>query len=187
MNDRTEAPPRALSAQKAADGPFDAADAITLDYDARFRRRRMMTADGGLRFLLDLPQAEELAHGDALALEDGRLILVRAAAEPVADLFATARIALPRLAWHLGNRHLPTQIFDDRLRVRQDHVIEAMAAGLGARVARLQAPFAPEGGAYGPGGGGHGHSHNHDHGHGRRRDQGQDPAHAAAAPRDGAP
>lgn len=156
------APPRATEIRPAADGPHAAADQVTLDYDDRFRRRRMMTGEAGLRFLLDLSEAAELADGDALALEDGRLVLVRAAAEPVADLFGGAALSLTRLAWHLGNRHLPTQIFDDRLRIRQDHVIEDMARGLGARVERRSAPFAPEGGAYGRGGG---HAHGGDHAH----------------------
>lgn len=141
----------------------DAADAITLGYDDRYRRRIRLTSDGGLAFLLDLPQATELRDGDALELEDGRLIAVRAAAEPVADLTARDPHHLARLAWHLGNRHLPTQILEGappRLRIRQDHVIEAMAEGLGAAVARLSAPFNPEGGAYG-----HGRTHGHDHPH----------------------
>ena len=135
------------------------ADKVTLDYDARFRRRRAMRGDGGLEFLLDLPEATELRDGDGLRMEDGRIVAVRAAPEPVADLAARDAHHLVRLAWHLGNRHLPTQIFRDRLRIRQDHVIEAMAQGLGAEVTRLDAPFNPEGGAYGVG-----RTHGHDHG-----------------------
>ncbi len=134
------------------------ADRLTLDFDARHRRRRMMRADGGLAFLLDLAEATEMRQGDGLRLEDGRMIEIVAAPEPVADLVLGDARALTRLAWHLGNRHLPTQIFADRLRIRRDAVIETMAAGLGAEVVRLEAPFDPEGGAYGSG-----RTHSHDH------------------------
>ncbi|MCI4664443.1 MAG: urease accessory protein UreE [Neomegalonema sp.] len=168
--------PRAIERHAADDWSGDAADAVTLDYDARFRRRRTMRSDGGLAFLLDLPEATELRDGDGLRLEDDRMIVVRAAPEAVADLEARDPLHLVKLAWHLGNRHLPTQIFPDRLRIRQDHVVEAMAQGLGAQVTRLDAPFDPEGGAYGQGrthghthgggpthGGGHTHEPHHDH------------------------
>lgn len=134
-------------------------DSITLPFAERRRRRVAMTSDGGLDFLLDLAAAADLKDGDALMLEDGRAILVRAAAEPVADLHADAPAALTRLAWHLGNRHMPTQLFEDRLRIAADHVLEAMAEGLGARVERLLAPFQPEGGAYSQA---HAHSHGHE-------------------------
>lgn len=142
-----------------------AADTVTLDYDGRYRRRIALTGDGGLAFLLDLPEAAELREGDGLRLEDGRIVAVRAAAEPVADLEARDPHHLVRLAWHLGNRHLPTEILSGAapcLRIRRDHVIEAMAEGLGAAVTRRLAPFNPEGGAYG-----HGRTHGHDgHDHG---------------------
>ncbi len=137
---------------------------VTLSFDDRHRRRLALETDDGEPFLLDLPEATVLRDGDLLRLEDGRLIAVRAADEPVADLFARDGHHLLRLAWHLGNRHLPTQIMQDRLRIRQDHVIEEMAEGLGARVERRNAPFDPEGGAYGHGVT-HGHDHGHDHGH----------------------
>ena len=156
---------RAISRRAVGDWTAPAADAVTLSYDDRYRRRIRMVSDGGLDFLLDLPQATDLREGDALELEDGRLIAIRAAAEPVADLTARDPHHLVRLAWHLGNRHLPTQILEGdapRLRIRQDHVIEAMAEGLGAAVDRLSAPFNPEGGAYGRGRT-HSHSHAHDH------------------------
>ncbi len=147
------------------------ADTVTLDYDSRFRRRIAMTADGGLAFLLDLAEATELRDGDGLRLDDGRIVAVRAAAEPVTDILCRDAHHLVRVAWHLGNRHLPTQILPDRLRIRQDHVIEDMARGLGATVERLEAPFDPEGGAYGKGRT-HGHDHGHSHGHGHHHRSG---------------
>ena len=149
------------------------ADTIVLDFDERHRRRIAMKATRGLEFLLDLPEAIMLRGGDALVLEDGRLVEVVAAPEPLAEIRVAEPRDLARLAWHLGNRHLPVQILANRVRIRRDDVIEDMARGLGARVARIEAPFDPEGGAYaGPEVAEQGHVHGpdcghegHDHGH----------------------
>ncbi|MGM4932161.1 urease accessory protein UreE [Tardiphaga sp. 619_E2_N8_5] len=146
-----------------------AADTVVLDFDDRHRRRMAMTGTRGLEFLLDLENAVALRGGDALVLEDGRLIEVVAAPEPLIEIRGTDPGHLVRLAWHLGNRHLPTQIMAKGLRIRSDHVIEEMVKGLGAKVIEIDAPFDPEGGAYAaahePAGHGH-HDHaHHDHGH----------------------
>jgi urease accessory protein len=144
------------------------ADTVVLDFDDRHRRRMAMTATRGLEFLLDLENAVALRGGDALLLEDGRFIEVIAAPEPLIEIRGVDPLHLVRLAWHLGNRHLPTQIMTKGLRIRRDHVIEAMVKGLGARIIEIEAPFDPEGGAYADGGHGHAtpdHSHDHDHGH----------------------
>ena len=135
-------------------------DTVTLDFDHRRRRRLKLETDGGASFLLDLPELKTLRDGDILLLEDGSAVAVRARNEPVADIRCNDLAHLVRVAWHLGNRHLPTELMEDRLRIRQDHVIENMAVKLGATVTRLEAPFNPEGGAYG-----HGETHGHDHGH----------------------
>ena len=132
----------------APDG--DTIASITLDHDARHRRRRRMTADDGLEFLLDLPEARRLAHGDRLLLDDGTRILVAAACEPVADLRYHSPDQLMRLAWHLGNRHAATQVLDGALRIRRDHVLLDLAKRLGAEVILHDAPFEPETGAYAP-------------------------------------
>jgi urease accessory protein len=151
------------------------ADTVVLDFDDRHRRRMAMTGTRGLEFLLDLENAVVLRGGDALVLDDGRLIEVIAAPEPLAEIRCNDPHHLVRVAWHLGNRHLPTQILAKGLRIRRDHVIEAMVKGLGARVIEIEAPFDPEGGAYAGLGLGdvpgsdphqhaaHGHS-SHDHG-----------------------
>ncbi len=139
-----------------------AADTVVLDFDDRHRRRMAMTGTRGLEFLLDLESAVALRGGDALVLDDGRLIEVVAAPEPLIEIRGADPLHLVRLAWHLGNRHLPTQIVGKGLRIRRDHVIEAMVRGLGARVIEIEAPFDPEGGAYA--GGGHDHGPE-DHGH----------------------
>jgi urease accessory protein len=157
------------------------ADTVVLDFDDRHRRRMAMTGTRGLEFLLDLENAVALRGGDALVLEDGRLIEVVAAPEPLVEIRGSDPHHLVRVAWHLGNRHLPTQIMGKGLRIRRDHVIEAMVQGLGARVIEIEAPFDPEGGAYADPGhahagadphrhaahdhGDHAHSHDHDHHH----------------------
>src|ERR1700737_3788141 len=130
------------------------ADTVVLDFDDRHRRRMAMTGTRGLAFLLDLENAVALRGGDALVLEDGRLLEGGAAPEPLLEIRGTDPHHLIRVAWHLGNRHLPTQIMPKGLRIRRDHVIEAMVKGLGARVIETEAPFDPEGGAYN---GGHAH------------------------------
>ena len=152
-----------------------AADTVVLDFDDRHRRRMAMTGTRGLAFLLDLETAVALRGGDALVLEDGRLIEVVAAPEPLVEIKGADPHHLIRVAWHLGNRHLPTQIMPKGLRIRRDHVIEAMVQGLGARIVEIEAPFDPEGGAYAGtthahahephGHTGHDHAHAHDHHH----------------------
>jgi urease accessory protein len=143
------------------------ADTVVLDFDARYRRRVTMTGVGGLEFLLDLAEATMLRGGDGLRLEDGRVVEVVAEPEPLAEIRAADPLALTRVAWHFGNRHLPTEITPKALRIRRDPVIEAMAEGLGARVIALEAPFNPEGGAYVKADGGplDAHHHGHDHAH----------------------
>ena len=123
-------------------------DEIELEYDLRHRRRLVMTSSSGKEFLLDLPQATALLDGDNLSLDDGSVITVRAKTERVAEITANSATHLVQIAWHLGNRHLPTQILEDRLRILDDHVIVKLAQGLGARVDVIDAPFQPEGGAY---------------------------------------
>ena len=137
----------------------EARDSLTLDFDARHRRRIRLTGDRGTPLLLDLPRAVALAEGDGLRLEAGGWVAVRAAAEPVMEVRCADPQALARLAWHLGNRHLPTEISGEVLRIRPDPVIAGMLRGLGASVVETAAPFQPEGGAYG------GHGHHHEHGH----------------------
>jgi urease accessory protein len=137
-----------------------AAGALTLDFDARHRRRIRLTTDQGEDILLDLPKAVAMAHGDGLQLEDGKWLKIQAAAELIVEVTHKDPNQLMRLAWHLGNRHLPTEIRNQVLRIRPDHVIEDMLRGFGADLVKVQAPFQPEGGAYS----GHRHPHSHDDG-----------------------
>jgi urease accessory protein len=139
------------------------ADTVVLDFDDRHRRRMAMTGTRGLEFLLDLENAVALRGGDALVLDDGRLVEVVAAPEPLTEIRCNDPHHLVRVAWHLGNRHLPTQIMAKGLRIRRDHVIEAMVKGLGARVIEIEAPFDPEGGAYAAAFHAHGEASSHAH------------------------
>jgi len=159
-----------------------AVDSVTLAFLDRHRRRIRLVADSGTPFLLDLPRAKHIAEGDGLELDNGGYVRVRSAPEPVIEITADSPIDLLRIAWHLGNRHLPTQIVGKGLRIRRDHVIEAMVKGLGARVIEIEAPFDPEGGAYASAGHDHGqddhrnrdragHDHAHDHGHHHHHDE----------------
>lgn len=146
--------PLAQTHLHGSDRPADAT--VTLDYEARFLRRKRLVTDAGWPFVVDLAQTTSLAEGDLLALSDGRLVLIKAAREPVLDVTGAN---LARLAWHIGNRHTPCQVFDGALRIRDDKVIAHMLEHLGAKLTPATAPFTPEGGAYG-----HGRTHAHEHG-----------------------
>jgi len=140
-----------------------AVDAVSLDYDSRHRRRIVLTTENGRELLLDLPRAVALRDGDGLALDGGGVVRVAARPEQLAEIHAHDEGELARIAWHLGNRHLPVQFIGDRLRIRVDHVIEEMVAILGGHVAHVEAAFDPESGAYA---GGHAHhDRGHDHAH----------------------
>ncbi len=165
---------RATHVHSAGNWPAgEAAGNVTLDYDDRFRRRIRLTDDAGEDFLLDLPDATRLGDGDGLALDSGGYIRVHAADEAVADLRCATLVETAKLAWHIGNRHIPVQVLGDgTLRIRDDHVIVAMAVRHGAMAERHTSPFAPEQGAYAGIDRTHDHDHdqNDDHGHGHGHD-----------------
>jgi urease accessory protein len=133
-----------------------AAGSLTLDFETRHRRRFRMTTDQGDVILLDLPETVAMANGDGLQLEDGRWLKVLAAAEDIVEIRHENPLQFIRIAWHLGNRHLPTEIRGNVLCIRPDHVIEDMLRGFGAGILHVKIVFRPEGGAYG-----HVHDHNH--------------------------
>ncbi len=144
-------------------GTWDAANAVDrvlIDYNDRHRRRILLQTETGSELLLDLAQAARLRDGDGLELENGGVVQVRARPEKLLEIHAHAAGDLVRIAWHLGNRHLPVQLLDDRIRIRADHVIREMVVGLGGHVEAIDAPFDPEAGAYA--GGHHHHHHHHD-------------------------
>ena len=167
--------------RKAAVKPERVADTVTLDHEGRQRRRVALTGDGGTEFLLDLEKASVLADGDALRLEDGRLVQVRAAPQPLLEIRAENPLRLVRLAWHIGNRHTPAEITADALYIEPDHVLAEMVRGQGGTATPVERPFHPERGAYDHEcghdhhHGHHGHGHRHEHGHGEHA--GHDHAH----------
>jgi len=138
--------------------PAGEVDRVLIDFDRRHRRRILLPTASGREVLLDLATAARLRDGDGLETEDG-IVRICARSERLLEVHAH-RNELARIAWHLGNRHLPVQFVEDRVRIRADHVIEAMLKGLGGHVERIEAPFDPEAGAYS---GGHAHSHDDEH------------------------
>ena len=148
----------AISVLRAGQWPkSERVDTVTLLFDDRYRRRLRMLGDDGLDFLLDLVEPIVLHTGDGLKLEEGGYVEVHAAEEDLVEVRSPTATGFARLAWHLGNRHLPAQIDAERILIRDDHVIVDMLKGLGAEVRKVREPFDPEGGAYG--------QHNHDPGH----------------------
>jgi len=138
-------------------------DQVLIDYDRRFRRRIVLTTIQGTDILIDEPQAVRLSDGDGLLVASG-IVRVRAQAEDLMEIHAHRDSDLVRIAWHLGNRHLPVQLLGNRIRIRADHVIQEMVVGLGGHVDRVMAPFDPEVGAY-AGGSQHHHHGDDDHHH----------------------
>ena len=141
--------------------PARETDSVVLDFDLRHRRRITLHTEAGAHLLLDLPQAAHLRDGEGLECEDGAVVRVRAKPEPLLEIGAADAAELARLAWHLGNRHLPVQVLHGALRIRDDHVIAGMVEALGGTVRRIAAAFDPEPGAYAQGGA-PGHHHHHD-------------------------
>lgn len=139
--------------------PSDTDMAITMDFEARFLRRKRLVSDCGIEFMVDLAETVSLNAGDAFVLDDGRQIIIHAAAEPVLEI---RHDNLARIAWHIGNRHTPCEIKHDYLIIRRDHVLEDLLIRLGAALVKTEASFNPEGGAYGIGRT-HGHTDGHAH------------------------
>ncbi|KPQ16631.1 MAG: urease accessory protein UreE [Rhodobacteraceae bacterium HLUCCO18] len=157
---RDETDPNAIdlkagAVRRAGDWDGPAGERLVLDYEGRFLRRKRVLAASGRGVMVDLPETVSLDAGDALEAEGGLLVEIVAAPEPLLRVSGD----LPRLAWHIGNRHTPCQVAGDHLLIRDDHVLADMLRRLGAEVTAVTAPFVPEGGAYG-----HGRTHGHSHG-----------------------
>jgi urease accessory protein len=136
-------------------------DTVTLDHEDRNRRRVVLTGDAGTEVLLDLDKATVLNDGDALKLEDGRLIRVTAAPERLMEIRAENPLRLLTMAWHIGNRHTPAEITADAIYIAHDHVLAEMVRGQGCSLTEVMRAFQPQRGAYD-----HGHAHgDNDHGH----------------------
>ena len=133
---------------------------IALAHDQRHLRRKLLHLENDDVVMLDLKEPVMLADGDLLVLEGGGHIRIAATEEPLYEILPRNGLHLIELAWHLGNRHLPAEIREDRILILRDPVIRAMLEGLGAAVSDVTSPFQPMRGAYH---GGHGHGHGHHH------------------------
>jgi urease accessory protein len=146
-------------------------DTVILDYAQRSARKSTVTGVKGCTIEIDLHQPTRLRTDDLLVLDDGGLVEVVAAPEPLIEARAADLAALARLAWHLGDRHVPVQMLPNRIRAQRDGAVENLFMSLGAKMAMIEAPFEPEGGAYAQAGDAscdhhdHAHDHHHDHGH----------------------
>lgn len=136
-----------LTARLLAAAPPRTHDSVVLDYDGRLIRRRRLVTTLGKSFLVDLERPTNLDDHWGFELPDGTTVQVKPAEEELVEITGD----LPRLAWHIGNRHTPCRIEPARLLIRRDHVIEAMLTLQGATLRMVCEPFTPEGGAYGHG------------------------------------
>jgi urease accessory protein len=146
--------PAPLRLEAGPDPTAAAADRVHLSYEERTRGRLPVRLASGVEATLALPRGSVLRHGDRLVASDGRVVEVIAAPEPLLEVQAGDAVLLARAAYHLGNRHVAVEVRDHGLRVVRDAVLERMLRGLGLDPVDVDAPFEPEGGAYG-------HSHGH--------------------------
>jgi urease accessory protein len=157
---------RVLAAGDRGDRPI--IDTVILDYAQRSAHRITVIGIKGGVVEIDLRHPARLRTDDLLLLDNGELVEVVAALEPLMEARAGDVAVLARLAWHLGDRHVPVQMLPNRIRARRDAAIEALFKSLGAKVTAIEAPFEPEGGAYASSHSlehGHAHGHHHDHDH----------------------
>jgi len=164
----------------AAD-PRRPADSLTLVFELRRRARLRARLDSGAEVGLLLERGLSLKHGQRLATKDGTLVVeVRARAEQLSTVETSDPHLLTRVAYHLGNRHVPLQIEPGRLSYQHDHVLDGLVHELGLHAHVVERPFEPEGGGYS---GGHRHSHEHEHEH--EHEHGHEHEHEHEHPHDG--
>ncbi|MEZ8456101.1 urease accessory protein UreE [Vibrio cyclitrophicus 1F53] len=132
---------------------------LSLPIDSRIKSRLKVTLDDGRNAGLFLPRGHILRGGEQLSSECGLVVEVKAAPETVSTVYCEDLLLLTRVAYHLGNRHVPLQVEAGWVRYQHDHVLDEMVEGLGAKVTTETQPFEPEGGAYGGRSGGHHHHH----------------------------
>jgi urease accessory protein len=157
--------PRATRVLRAAERrDTSAVDTLILAHAQRQAQKGFLFGVKGTCVELDFAEPVRLRTDDALVLDDGGFVEIVAEPEPLIEARAADLPALARLAWHLGDRHVPVQVLERRLRLKPDPAIETLLQSLGAKVVTIDAPFEPEGGAYDPAAAGHDH-HHHDHDH----------------------
>jgi urease accessory protein len=158
------------------------AASVTLDWDTRCKSRFDATDSTGRQLGVFLPRGTVVRGGDVLVAEDGSLIRALAAPQTVLRITACAEHGSPfdlmRAAYHLGNRHVPIELRPEHLQIEPDHVLAEMLRAMHMTVTEVQAPFEPEGGAYGDNAMmGHDHGHGHAHGHSHEHAHGHDHGH----------
>lgn len=180
---------RAIAVRPPSKGSLDAKGSLdvkaashgtaVLQHDERHLRRKAIKLTDGSKVLADFPEPVVLIAGDELLLDNGAVVTIVAADEPLYQIEARSDAHLTQLAWHIGNRHLPAAIEANRILILRDHVIKAMLTGLGATVHEIMAPFNPIRGAYAGHEPGHQHSHQHSHqsGHGHGHAHGHGHSH----------
>src|SRR5262245_29250620 len=145
--------PRAASVVRAADrNAAPVTETLILPYLQRQVQKGFVFGVKGTCVELDFAEPTRLYTDDALVLDGGGVVEIVAEAEPLIEARAPDLAALARLAWHLGDRHVPVQVLERRLRLRRDPAVEELLQSLGAKVTTIEAPFEPEGGAYAAGG-----------------------------------
>ncbi len=142
-------------------------DTLILPHAQRLAQKGFAFGVKGTCVEFDFVEPVRLRMDDALVLEEGGLIEVVAEPEPLIEARVADLPGLARFAWHLGDRHVPVQVLERRLRFKRDPAIETLLAGLGAKLVEIDAPFEPEGGAYAASAAEHSH-HHHDHQHGHQ-------------------
>ena len=163
---------------------------VELDWDVRQKSRFDATDSTGRTLGIFLPRGTLVRGGDVLVAEDGSMVRVIAAPQPVLVITPCSEHGSPfdlvRAAYHLGNRHVQIELKPDHLKIEPDHVLADMLRAMHLIVNETQAAFEPEGGAYAAGGHGHGHGHNHGHDHGHSHGHDHAPK-ATPAPARGKP
>jgi urease accessory protein len=163
--------PRATKILRAGETHGPAADTLMLDYAQRQTKQGFFFTGKGACIEFDFAEPPALATDDALVLDDGGLIEIVADSEALIEARIPDPIALARLAWRLGDRHVPVQILANRVRLRRNPEVEAMLAGIATKLMPLSAPFEPDVRASE-------HTHHHHHGHDHHHhDHGHDHAH----------
>lgn len=151
-----------LLVERLYEGSAAATETLELPFDLRCKSRLHTHLASGEEIGVFLPPGTVLRGGTLLESNDGRIVAVVSAQEPLMEVRTHDALLLARAAYHLGNRHVAVEVASDSLRLQPDHVLRQMLIGLGLPVADLEAPFEPEAGAYS-----HGHQHDTMHGKGR--------------------
>jgi len=151
-----------LLAERLYEGTDAATETLELPFDLRCKSRLRTQLASGEEIGVFLPPGTMLRGGASLEGNDGRIVAVVSAKEPLMEVRTDDALLLARAAYHLGNRHVAVEVTSGSLRLQADHVLRQMLIGLGLPVTDIEAPFEPEAGAYS-----HGHQHDTMHGKGR--------------------